>query len=214
MIYCWSLFLFYFLISYWKDLTLLKRNSSLPQPPFSLYEYYCFLISMSPLDSHFPQDLLFPECFKTYWLSNWWYEQAGHLPQGFNIFLLLFFNFNTVLYFWNNLSFISGGEDTPRDCFGTQPVCGESILHKIIFSSSLKFPIKQVAWAQPDCCSPPFASTDLLVICYFHHDEFKKLHSLKFAIENWARSSKNGFWRLLSLFAGKKKHFLSLKPHS
>ena len=97
VIYCWSLFLFYFLISYWKDLTLLKRNSSLPQPPFSLYEYYCFLISMSPLDSHFPQDLLFTECFKTHRLSNWWYEQAGHLPQGSNIFLLLLFNFNTVL---------------------------------------------------------------------------------------------------------------------
>ena len=93
---CWSLFLFYFLISYWKDLTSLKRNSSLPQPTFSLYEHYCFLISLSPLDSHVPQDLLFTECFKTHWLSNWWYEQAGHLPQGSNMFLLLLFNFNTV----------------------------------------------------------------------------------------------------------------------
>ena len=97
VVYFWSLFLFYLIISYWKVPTSLKRNSSLPHPPFSLYEYHCFLISMSPLDSHFPQDLLFTECFKTHWLSNWWYEQAGHLPQGSNIFLLLLFNFNTVL---------------------------------------------------------------------------------------------------------------------
>ena len=75
-------------------------------------------------------------------------------------------------FFWNKLSFISGGEDTPRDCFGTQPVCGESILHKIIFSSSVNFPIKQVLWAQPVSCSLPFASTYLLVICFFHNDHF------------------------------------------
>ena len=91
-----SLF-FYFLISYWKDLTSLKRNSSLPQPPFSLCEHYCYLISMSPLDSHFSQDLLFTECFKTHWLSNWWYEQAGHLPQGSNIF---YFFFSISVQFW------------------------------------------------------------------------------------------------------------------